>query len=259
MKILLLDIETAPMMADVWKMWDENIGLNQIVQDWYILSWSAKWLDGGRMFYADQRAAASIENDRDILEQLWYLLDQADIVVAHNGDRFDIPKINARFVKAGLPPPSPYRQIDTLKIAKSRFKFTSNRLAYLGEFLGVETKKITHTKYPGHQLWIEVRKGNLSAWEEMKRYNKADVLALEGVYLKLRAWDKRHPNLAVDHAEDGVCPICGVAHSLEKRGYTYTNGGKYQRYHCTNESCGAWSRGKTNLLDKEERKALTVL
>lgn len=252
MKVLVLDIETAPMMADVWKLWDENIGLNQIAQDWYILSWAAGWLDSNRVMYADQRDASNIEDDSLMLAQLHNLLDEADVVIAHNGVRFDIPKINARFLKAGFPPPSPYRQIDTLKLAKAKFKFSSNRLAYLAHFLGVEAKE-EHHRFPGHTLWTEVRKGNLAAWREMKKYNVQDVVTLKQVYLKLRAWDSKHPNLAIDSPEVGVCPVCGHPH-MEKRGYHYTNLGKYQRYHCTNESCGAWRIGKTNLLDKETRR-----
>lgn len=256
MKILLLDIETAPILADVWKLWDENVGLNQIAQDWYILSWAAQWMDGGKVHYADQRNAKDIEDDSEILNKLWHLLDQADVVIAHNGDRFDVPKINARFIRAGMPPPSPYRTIDTLKIAKAKFKFTSNRLAYLARYLKVdEGAKGEHHKYPGHALWVAVRKGVAAAWEEMRKYNIQDVRVLKGVYLKLRAWDTRHPNLQVDDPEAGLCPVCG-GHHLEKRGFTYSNTGKFQRYVCTSESCGAWSRGKTNLLTKEERREL---
>ena len=250
MKILILDIETAPMIADVWSLWEQNVGLNQIVHDWYILSWAAKWADGKKVYYADQSKAENLEDDSEILRKLWALLDEADIVIAHNGSRFDIPKINARFIKAGLPPPSPYRQIDTLKLAKAKFKFTSNRLAYLAKFLGVGTKE-EHPNFPGHLLWVETRKGNAKAWREMRKYNIQDVLVLEQVYAKLRPWDSKHPNLGVD---GGACPVCAAAGELEKRGFHYTNGGKYQRYVC--KACGAWSRGKTNLLSKEDRKGL---
>lgn len=257
MKVLLLDIETAPIEADVWKLWDNNVGLNQIKLDWYILSWAAKWLGETRVHYRDQRNATNLEDDSAILADLHALLDEADVVVAHNGDRFDVPKINARFIRAGLPPPSPYRTVDTLKIAKARFKFTSNKLEYLAVYLGVEVKKLAHHRFPGHSLWTAVRKGILAAWQEMKRYNVADVGALEGVYLKLRAWDQRAPNAGAYQALDGdepVCPICGGTH-LEKRGFAVTNAGKYQRYQC---ECGAWSRGRVNLLTKEQRKLLNA-
>lgn len=251
-KVLFLDIETSPILADVWKLWDNNVGLNQIALDWYILSWAAGWLGSDKVHYADQRGAENLEDDSGILRQLWELLDQADIVVAHNGDRFDVPKINARFIKAGLPPPSPYRTVDTLKIAKAKFKFTSNRLAYLAEFLGTDQKKLEHQKFPGHSLWVEVRKGNLAAWREMKAYNVADVTTLKGVYTRLAPWDTKHPNMGIDLDEETVCPVCGSQH-LSPRGFQYSNTGKFQRYVC---DCGAWSRGKENLLTKEKRRSL---
>lgn len=253
MKILLLDIETAPMVADVWQMFDVNVGLNQIVQDWYVLSWAAKWLDKPRVYYADQRGQADITDDSGTLAGMWKLLDEADIVVAHNGDKFDVKKLNARFIKAGFPPPSPYRTIDTLKTAKAKFKFTSNRLAYLAMYLGVEEKS-EHHDFPGHSLWTEVRKGNMKAWREMKRYNVQDVHTLEQVYLKLRAWDAPRPSIAL---QDGTqrCPVCGGEH-LVASGMHITNTGLFQRYQC--EECSAWSRDKTNLLTKEQRKALVA-
>lgn len=253
MKILFLDIETSPIIADVWKLWDNNVGLNQIAADWYILSWAAGWLGTDKVQYADQRHAKNLEDDSEILAKLWTLLDEADVVVAHNGDRFDVPKINARFIKAGLPPPAPYRTIDTLKIAKGKFKFTSNRLAYLATFLDVPTKKQEHSEFPGHSLWVEVRKGNLKAWRVMKEYNVADVEALKHVYLKLAPWAGAHPNLGIDSlGTEPVCPVCGSAH-LSPRGFQYSNTGKFQRFVC---ECGAWSRDKTNLLTKEKRKSL---
>lgn len=255
-RILLIDIENAPILADVWKLWDENVGLSQIAQDWYILSFAARFLGEKKVHYHDQRDVANIEDDSGLLSKLWTLLDEADIVIAHNGDRFDVPKINARFIKAGFLPPSPYRQIDTLKIAKAKFKFTSNRLAYLAVFLGVPVPKDEHKQFPGHTLWTQVRKGNIRAWNVMKRYNIADIDALFGVYLKLRAWDKKHPNLAVIYEDDEPrCPVCGGVH-LSLSGTTYTNTGAFQNYVCADATCAAHSRDKVNLLTKEKRRSL---
>lgn len=255
-RILLLDIETAPMEADVWGMWKNNVGLNQLVKDWYILSWSAKWLGVDKPYYADQRNVPldQIEDDSAILAKLHALLDQADVVVAHNAARFDVPKINARFIKAGFLPPSPYKIIDTLLIAKKQFKFSSNRLEYLAKFLDVPQKKLAHHRFPGHALWTAVRKGNKQAWAEMKTYNIADVYALEGVYLKLRPWDKLHPNVAVtEDSDEHLCPTCGSVH-VTPRGFTHTNVGKYQRYVCGD--CGSWSRSRYTENSNSVRKAL---
>lgn len=255
-RILILDIETAPIAANVWRIWQENVGLNQINKDWHILSYGAKWLGEDRLFYEDQSKAPKIEDDRALLGKLWKLLDEADIVVAHNGKKFDIKKINARLVMGGYKPPSPYKIVDTLLIAKSQFGFTSNKLEYLADKLNVKYKKLAHAKFPGFSLWQQVMAGNKEAWREMRTYNEHDVLSLEEVYLKLRPWDKLHPNVDVyDHDHEGeACPVCGG--EVEKRGFSYTNSGQYQRYHCKNNICGHWSRGRYTVNTAGKRKGI---
>lgn len=256
-RILFLDIETAPILGNVWSIWQQNVGLNQIERDWYILSFGAKWLGDDRVIYHDQSKAKDIEDDTGLLSKLWKLLDAADIVVAHNGKQFDTKKINARFILAGLKPPSPYKVVDTLLIAKAQFKFTSNRLEYLADKLNTKYKKLSHAKYPGFALWKAVMAGDPQAWAEMRTYNEHDVLSLEELYLILRPWDKKHPNVDVydDEHEGEACPVCGGYH-LQKRGFHTTNIGKYQRYVCMNPSCGSWSHARAPLNTKQKRKGL---
>lgn len=254
-RILVLDIETAPIAANVWRIWKENVGLNQITKDWYILSFAAKWLGEEKVRYFDQSKEPNIEDDTNLLAQLHLLLSEADFIVAHNGRKFDLKKINARFIQKGFSPPSPYRIIDTLEIAKAKFAFTSNRLAYISEQLNVDFKKLEHGKFPGFALWREVMTGNREAWKEMRLYNEYDVLSLEETYLHMRAWDDRHPNVNVfnDTEEASACPICG-SHHLVLSGHSHTNTGKYPRFHCAD--CGAWSRGRYTVNTTEKRKAL---
>ena len=253
-RILVLDIETAPIQANVWRIWKENVGLNQIREDWYILSFAAKWLGEEKIMYFDQSKAPRLEDDSLLLAELHTLLDQADFVVAHNGRKFDLKKINARFILHGFRPPSPYRIIDTLEIAKAKFAFTSNRLEYISENLNVTFKKLKHGQFPGFSLWAEVMKGNKAAWKEMRLYNEYDVLSLEETYLHLRAWDDRHPNVNHDDgSEITACPVCGGTH-LALAGHSRTNTGKYPRYHCVD--CGAWSRGRYTVNTIEKRKSL---
>ena len=255
-RILFLDIETAPIAANVWRIWQENVGLNQIDKDWHILSYGAKWLGVDGVLYEDQSKAVNIEDDSALLAKLWKLLDEADIVVAHNGRRFDIKKINARMIFAGMKPPSPFKVVDTLEIAKTNFAFTSNRLEYLADKLNSKYKKKSHSDYPGFLLWRGVLDGDKKAWAAMREYNEYDVLALEELYLLLRPWDRRHPNVDVydDDHEEHACPVCGSYH-VERRGFTYTNSGKYQRYRCMEDSCGAWSRSRYTMNATAKRKA----
>lgn len=253
-RILILDIETAPILANVWRIWKENVGLNQIQHDWFLLSFAAKWLGEEKIMYFDQSRGGNLEDDARTLVKLHDLLDQADIVVAHNGRKFDVKKINARFIQQGFQPPSPFKIVDTLEIAKARFAFTSNRLEYIADKLNTDFKKLKHGKYPGFELWKAVMRGDREAWKEMRVYNEHDVLSLEETYLVLRPWDDRHPNVNAQSTEEGqACPICGGDH-LHQKGYAYTNTGKFHRYRCVD--CGAWSRGRYTVNTLAKRKAL---
>ena len=250
-KMLFIDIETAPILGYVWSLWKQNVGLNQIKEDWYIMSFCAKWAGDDEIIYEDGRDTP--EDDYSMLLSLHKLLDEADYVVAHNGDRFDIKKIKARMILNGLTPPSPFRSIDTLKIAKKEFAFTSNKLAYLTDKL-CKTKKLDHAKFAGFSLWTECLRGNEEAWNEMREYNVVDVVSLEELYEVLRPWSSMHPNINAETDSDTVaCPKCG-SESIVKRGFVHTNKGRFQRYKCN--CCGGWSSATTTINTKEKRASL---
>lgn len=246
-KILVLDIETAPKVAYVWRFFKENISAKQVKEHGHMMSFAAKWLGGDEIFYEECRK----DDDKLIVEKMCHLLDQADMIIAHNGERFDMKQIRARAVVNGIKPPSPVKVIDTLLIAKREFAFPSNSLEYLTTIMGCKTKKGGHKKFPGFELWLECLRGNEEAWSEMREYNIIDVLALEELYIKLRPYDTKHPNLAVyaENKEEPVCPKCGGTH-VQWRGYAYTSVGKYHRYQCND--CGGWGRGRYSLLAKNE-------
>ena len=251
-KILLVDIETAPILAHVWGLFDQNVSLNQVKSDWHLLSWSAKWLGDKEIMYMDQRKSKDVENDKNILKGIWELLDEADIVIGQNSIAFDTKKLNARFMVHKMGPPSPFRQIDTMRLAKKHFAFTSNKLAYMTEKFCTKYKKLEHKKFPGFELWSECLKGNLQAWKEMEKYNKHDVLALEELYLKLAPW-----GTGVDFStfSSSLRPTCNCGSTdMQARGFNVTTAGKFQRYQC--RACGAWCSSKDNLLSKVKRASL---
>ena len=105
-KILTIDIETAPMLGYVWGLWDNNVALNQIHTDWYILAFAAKWMDSKDVIYFDQRDQKNMEDDKVLLKKIWRLLDEADVIITQNGKSFDEKRINARFILNGMKPPS---------------------------------------------------------------------------------------------------------------------------------------------------------
>lgn len=255
-KILFMDIETAPMLAYVWALWDQNVGLNQIEKDWHILSWAAKWEHEKTVMYQDQSDKPVIENDKEIMKGMWKLLDEADIVVTQNGIKFDHRKINARFLEHGFTPPSPFEVVDTYRIARKHFDLTSNKLEYMCDKFNVKYKKLTskHRKYIGFDLWKACLKGVKKAWAEMKRYNKYDVLALEELFHTLIKWEPRiNRSKYIDDITDG-CFNCGSP--VKKDGHFYTSRGKYQRYRCKNKSCGISMRDNDNKLSTTKRRSM---
>jgi hypothetical protein len=254
-RVLLIDIETAPLKSFTWGLWQQNVGLNQIDSEWFILSYSAKWLGTSEdeIMYDDMRGVVHTENDTHLLDALWKLLDEADIVLGQNSKKFDIKKINARFVMNGYKPPSPYKQIDTLIIAKQVFGFTSNKLEWMTDKLCKKYKKQTHGKFAGFELWKQMMLDNPEAWAECEVYNKYDVLSLEELYLVLAAWDGKHPNFNLYHDKDEHVCRCG-SHRVVEDGYAYTAKSKFQQYRCLD--CGATTRDSVNLFSKDKRKTL---
>jgi len=249
---ILLDIETSPHMAYIWNVWKQNIQHEMMINRGYIMCATVKVLGDNQCFYYETRD----ENDYEVVKALMEWLSLADIVIAHNAKKFDIPLIRARAIVHGMKPPSPYKVIDTLEIAKREFKFVRNTLKNLAEELHC-TPKDSHDKFPGFSLWSECIKGNDEAWEEMKLYNTEDVLTLEEVYLKLRPWDTQHPNVLNQDGtvDDGKkrCPKCGSYH-LQRRGYYYSNTGQYQRLQC--QDCGGWSSTRYTENSIKIRKSL---
>jgi len=258
-KVLVFDIETSPILARVWSIWQQNVGLNMIKEDWFILSYAAKWLGVDGVIYKDLRGqideTSKDHRDEALLHGIWKLLDEADVVITQNGIKFDSKKLNARFVMNGYKPPSHYKHIDTLRIAKYNFAFTSNKLEYMTDKLCVKYKKLKHGKFSGFELWKQCLADNLEAWNEMEKYNKYDVLSLEELYMILAPWDKKHPNFALMTGQTKPVCRCGST-KFSKNGFAYTAVSKFQRFKC--DKCGAETRGRQNLVDPSLRKGLHV-
>ena len=254
-RIATLDIETSPILAYVWGLFKQFVAINQIHTDWSILSFSYKWLDEKRVVHhcTGGRGKHKVRDDKALMKLLWAVLDEADVIVAQNGVRFDMKKINARLLEYDMPPPSPYKVVDTMLEAKRIAAFSSNRLAWLSEVLS-ETRKSEHKKFPGFELWLECMEDNPEAWAEMKKYNNIDILATEAVYLKLRPYIIGHPNIAAyNDSTDTQCPKCS-SKNMQRRGFARTQSGEYFRYQC--KSCGGWARGRYTKNRREKRVSL---
>jgi len=243
MKILHLDIETAPNKVYTWGLWNQNVGINQIVEPGYTLCWAAKWHGQREVFFNSVHQSS----EKEMLQEIFDLLEEADAVVHYNGEKFDIPTLNKEFAINNMGVPQPFHQIDLLKTSRKRFRFPSNKLDYVAQAFGLGSK----VKHKGMELWNQCMEGNASAWKQMERYNKQDVRLLEPLYTTLLPWIKSHPNHALFMETDRpVCPNCGSKHVV-KKGTETTKTMSYQRYKCSD--CGTPIRGRTNNVSKEKR------
>jgi DNA polymerase elongation subunit (family B) len=238
-RIAYIDIETAPIIMAAWTMFEANAVW--VERQTYILSFAVRWSDQKKTKTYTlpdyPRFKRNKHDDKDLCKDLFKVLDEADIIVAHNGDNFDLKKINSRLVSHGFKPPKPYRTIDTLKFARRTFKFDSNKLDNLGCYLGVG-RKLPHT---GADLWRNCVDGDERSWKLMRRYNAQDVDLLVAVYDRLKAWAPNHPDLRVWDDRAG-CPCCPST-NVQRRGFNIAKTRKTERFQCSD--CGAWFTGKT--------------
>jgi len=252
-KVLIYDIETAPMIVYTWRLKTDYISPKHVINDIFIISWAAKWLgDNEIMSDVVTPAETKRRSDKRVVKSFLDLLNEADIVVAHNGDRFDMSILKTRFLENGFNPPLPFRSIDTLKSTRRVFGFTSNTLDYLTNKLNIGKKIETN-----FQLWVDCSNGIKTALDEMVTYNRMDVEILEDWYMKIRNWIPNHPNMNMysDDKNSVRCPVCsGEIEILNKVVTTKAN--SWKTYRC--KSCGSTGRTKLNAMTKEEKRFFIV-
>ena len=233
MKTILLDIETSPNLAYCWEMYEQNVIAFEKQRE--LLSFSYKVLGQRKVYTYCLQNLTPLQ----LTKKLHEVFNEADVIIAHNGDSFDIKMSNAFFAHFNLTPPHPYKTVDTLKIARNKFRFNSNKLNDLGEYLGLGRKLDTG----GFKLWLGCLKNDRRSWRLMKKYNQQDVVLLEKVYLKLRPW----ANTPVDPETSLQCPSCG-SQNVVKRGWGLSIVFKRQRYRCSD--CGKWSMSNLKIKHK---------
>jgi hypothetical protein len=256
MKILGLDIETAPHTVYAWGLFKQNINLQQIIETGRVMCFAWKWYDTENedVGFSAEWADGSITARRHLtmVKKAHSLLTEADVVLHFNGERFDLPTLNKEFIEAGLGPPAPYQQIDLLKVARRHYRFASNKLDHLLQELGIGEK----VRHSGFEMWVDCMNGVAAAQAEMETYNREDVAQMELLYERMLPWIDTHPNHALyNDALEPQCPTCGST-SLQKRGFQYAKTQKYQRFCCND--CGAWSRDRFTAVPRHRtRNTLT--
>jgi DNA polymerase elongation subunit (family B) len=236
------------MLAYIWQARVEYVGQEMMNTDTTLLSWAAKWRGDKKTHSMRLTSKQAIEqDDRELVEGLAEMVRAAGLVVAHNGDKFDIPVLRTRAVMLGLEPLGPVQSIDTLKLARSSFRFSHNRLDYLAKQLLGTGKMPTG----GFDLWRRCIHGDEAALKRMERYNRRDVVLLEQVFDAMLPHLKGVPRLWF--AQGMECTFCGSEY-LTRRGFQHTAVHTYVRYQCQN--CLRYSRSRTSATDGGRRPDL---
>lgn len=230
-KILLIDCETLPNITYAFDLYSYKKP-DMIIKEKVIVTFAYKWLNEKQCCVIKGNIKDPY-NDKPLVKDICEVLEEADYVVAHYGDKFDLRFIRARALINGITPPAHVPSIDTYKLAKKYFHLNANRLDYLGKVFGCGRK--IHTTW---DLWERCANGDKKALNEMADYNRQDVLLLEKVFLKMLPYveSKLNHNLFTD-SEEPVCHHCG-SDNIEKRGTVVTKLAKRQRYVC--RDCETW-------------------
>lgn len=251
-KILLYDIETAPIVGYVWGRFKQFLQQPNIIQESFMLTFAYKWLGDDTVRYECVTVDECFnQDDSRITELLHKLISEADIVIAHNLKGFDHKIANTRFLKNGLTPPAYSRKVDTLEIAKKNFRFPSNKLNDIGVFLELGEKM----QHEGLEMWVKFLNGDEEARETMCQYNVQDVFLLEDIYLALRAWDSKAPNVAQYYPDTNTrCPCCGSTDLtlVDKKVPTAVN--LFKQYKCN--GCGKHSRSRKSVFTREKTASI---
>jgi len=244
LKLLFLDIETKATIITSWSLWNVNASLNQIIKRGTVICWAAKWKDSNDIIFDSEWTSSH----KRMIKHMWNLLDEADAVCHYNGQAFDMKELNRQFLLEGLPPPSPYKQIDLHRAVKRNFRFISNKLDNVSQELGIGSK----LKHAGMDLWNDVNKKDPDARQIMQRYNEQDTLLLEKLFYKLESWLGGYINHN-EYSDVVVCPTCGSSH-IHKRGFKKTNTQTYQQFRCMD--CGSWSRSNKSIKGKTKSESI---
>lgn len=252
-KVGVMDVETLFIIGGAWGLFDQNIGINQIIKDSCMLSWAGKYLFGNGQIFGDIMTPEEA-TDRDterITKSAWDFVNSCEIMIGHNFRGFDAKVLNTEFLKNGMKP-TKYRVVDTYEVARNNFRFSSNKMEFINATLGIR-EKIPNDGFP---LWLGCSDGDQESLDKMMEYNVGDIVATEELFWKVQPFVSNIANFSMYNRESvKMACTCGCERFLDA-GYIYTNSAKYNKLRC--ENCGAIFRGKTNYLPTLKREKLLV-
>lgn len=249
-RICVFDIENMAALGWHWGIYDQTIIKVQKPQ--HLLSIAYKWVGEKKVHIISlpdyKLYKKDPHNDYELVKAFWEVMNEADVLVGHNSRSFDTKMMNAAFMRHKLPPPAPYKQVDTKTEAKKSSRFLSNKLDDLGDEFKIGKKM----KHQGFDLWLGCDSGDMKCWKTMCKYNVQDVILTEKLYLELRPWMNNHPNMGIMEDRPKACNKCGSQRMIIHKKRVISNAGYKMQYQCGD--CGGYVTGSK--LHKPEQKLL---
>lgn len=242
--VVVIDVETSPAKVYAWGLFNQNVGLNQVIEPGRIICFAAKRVGSKEVTFVSEHH----DSRKEMLEELWRILDDADIVIGYNSKAFDTKIILGELAAAGFDPPSPFQQIDLLGVVKRNFRLLSHKLDNVAHVMLDERKVDTG----GFSLWRDCLDGDDKAWRKMRKYNIEDVRITERLYLRIRPWITDHPHVGLWNGNLEGCPKCGST-ERQSRGYRHTLTGTFRQYQCT--KCRGWYQNTRSVERASTRNA----
>jgi len=224
---LYFDCEVSANVGLFWQSgYKLQIGTENIIKERAIICICYKWEDDNDVYYLQWD---SKQDDKKLLQEFINVANTADELVGHNGDKFDLAWIRTRCLFHNIQMFPTYNTIDTLKVARSKFRFNSNRLDYIGKFLGLGQKN--HTNF---DLWKDIMLKNCKkAMNTMIDYCIQDVVLLEKVHKALNNHIPSKTHYGVIFGQDrGSCPECGSDDIVINKRRTTASGVKKIQFIC---------------------------
>lgn len=252
-RVLLFDLETSASLVYCFGRHKQFINQDAVkIEGGKLLCSGFRWLNQDKTSVMYNKADIAIHGDYSVCYAMWHLFYNADIVVAHNLRGFDLKMLEVRCLANGLPPLPTVQLIDTLDIARKKFRFPSNKLDSLAAYLNIG-RKVPHA---GISLWVNVQEGDEQALSDMVEYCEGDVDLLYDVFMELRNRGLVSGVNFANYYSDSKprCKSCG-SDKLQFTGRTVTTPtGLFNEVSCSD--CGSLQRTKDNKLTKDKRKSL---
>ena len=236
MKRLFFDIETSPCLGWFWRPgWKVRLSYDNIIEHAKIICISYKWEN------EDKVQTLVWDKDKDdgkMIKKFIKVMNSADEIIAHNGDRFDLKWIRSRALTHGINSVPRWASFDTLKSVRANIQLPSNRLGDIGRYFGLSEKIKTDP-----DLWKNIVFGDSSRMQEMIDYCEQDVILLEQVYQKVKGVVPLKTHVGVTGMrEKWSCPACGSQKVVVKShtNCTSATGVRKHQMHCKEKECGRY-------------------